>query len=385
MGVEFTGQTVEIYVRLIMVSSGHPSIGTEDGEVVETEDVTEEATGQIKEKRSSELISANVALVHLMKGNIGIGVLAMPSALVNAGLAVGTVGLAVVAVITIHCMHLLVNATHVLTERHNSVYLDYGEVVQLSLLPHSRRLSSIGLKTINVFICITQLGGNSVYVLFIATSIKQLCEDLVGLDWSFYYYILLLWVPLVLLCLLRNLRLLAPVTVIATVCELYALAVVFYYIFRDPLPPVSSVPSSVSISKLPLFFGTAIFAFEGIGIVLPLENRMKNPSYLPGKSGVLNTGMVMVACLYIATGFYGYLKYGEDSDGAITLNLPEHEFLANSAKVSITSAIFLTYPLQFYVLISIIVPNLVVPNVAPGKVLLYEYVLRVGIVTISFP
>ena len=91
-----------------------------------------------------------------------------------------------------------------------------------------------------------------------------------------------------------------------------------------------------------------------------------------------------MACLYIATGFYGYLKYGEDSDGAITLNLPEHEFLANSAKVSITSAIFLTYPLQFYVLISIIVPNLVVPNVAPGKVLLYEYVLRVGIVTISF-
>merc|ERR1711892_1263370 len=118
MGVEFTGQTVEIYVRLIMVSSGHPSIGTEDGEVVETEDVTEEATGQIKEKKSSELISANVALVHLMKGNIGIGVLAMPSALVNAGLAV-------VAVITIHCMHMLVNATHVLTDRHNSVYLDY--------------------------------------------------------------------------------------------------------------------------------------------------------------------------------------------------------------------------------------------------------------------
>ena len=354
-------------------------------EVSNTENVIEEASGIAKEKKASEVISANVALVHLMKGNIGIGVLAMPSALVNAGLAVGTVGLAVVAVITIHCMHLLVNATHVLTERHNSVYLDYGEVVQLSLLPHSRRLSSIGLKTINVFICITQLGGNSVYVLFIVTSIKQLCENLADLDWSFYYYVLLLWLPIVLLCLLRNLRLLAPVTVVATVCELYALATVFYYIFRDPLPDVSSVPAAVSISKLPLFFGTAIFTFEGIGIVLPLENRMKNPANLRGLYGVLNTGMVIVACLYISTGFYGYLKYGEAASiGAVTLNLPTDELLANSARVAITSAIFLTYPLQFYVLISIIVPNLVVPNVAPEKVLTYEYLLRVGIVTISF-
>ena len=346
---------------------------------------TEEITVQTKEKKESELISANVALVHLMKGNIGIGVLAMPSALVNAGLAVGTAGLAVVAVITVHCMHMLVNATNVLTARHNSVYLDYGEVVQLSLLPHSRKLSNIGLKIINIFICTTQLGGNSVYVLFIATSIQELCKNLAGINWSINYFILILWVPLVLLCLLRNLRLLAPVTVIATVCELYALGVVFYYIFRDPLPSVTSVPMVESISKLPLFFGTAIFTFEGIGIVLPLENRMRNPGELPGMSGVLNTGMVMVACLYIATGFYGYLKYGEAASvGAVTLNLPGDEVLANSAKVSILSAIFLTYPLQFYVLISIIVPNLVVPNVVPGRVIIYEYVLRVTIVSITF-
>ena len=64
-----------------------------------------------------------------------------------------------------------------------------------------------------------------------------------------------------------------------------------------------------------------------------------------GWNGVLNTSMVMVSCLYIAVGFFGYLKYGEvvrtfssevvhllgfftdmqifqNVTGSITLNLP---------------------------------------------------------------
>ena len=43
-----------------------------------------------------------------------------------------------------------------------------------------------------------------------------------------------------------------------------------------------------------------MFTFEGIGIVLPLENKMREPSGIRGCVGVLNTGMVFVACLYIA-------------------------------------------------------------------------------------
>ena len=44
----------------------------------------------------------------------------------------------------------------------------------------------------------------------------------------------------------------------------------------------------------------ALFTFEGIGIVLPLENKMRKKEGIRGWFGVLNTGMVFVACLYIA-------------------------------------------------------------------------------------
>ena len=52
---------------------------------------------------------------------------------------------------------------------------------------------------------------------------------------------------------------------------------------------------------------------------------MKTPQDFGGWNGVLNTSMVIVGCLYTAVGFFGYLKYGNDTLGSITLNLPSGE------------------------------------------------------------
>ena len=41
-----------------------------------------------------------------------------------------------------------------------------------------------------------------------------------------------------------------------------------------------------------------------------------------GWNGVLSTSMSLVVALYVGMGFYGYLKFGEDIAGSISLNLP---------------------------------------------------------------
>ena len=104
--------------------------------------------------------------------------------------------------------------------------------------------------------------------------------------------------------------------------------VVEYHVFKFEYmkPSFTNFYATISRKQYPLYFGTAIYAFEGIGVVLPLENQMKTPRDMRGWNGVLNTSMTIVTCLYIAVGFFGYLKYGEDVLGSITLNLPVEQW-----------------------------------------------------------
>lgn len=54
---------------------------------------------------------------------------------------------------------------------------------------------------------------------------------------------------------------------------------------------------------------------------MPVENSMKRPDHFLGCPSVLNVAMSIVVVLYSIIGVFGYLKYGEDTMGSVTLNL----------------------------------------------------------------
>jgi proton-coupled amino acid transporter len=77
--------------------------------------------------------------------------------------------------------------------------------------------------------------------------------------------------PILLTSLITNLKYLAPCSAIANFCIIGGIAITFYYSSQD-LPPLSERRYTSSLHQLPLFFGTAIFAFEGIALVIFLNN-----------------------------------------------------------------------------------------------------------------
>ncbi|XP_050068675.1 proton-coupled amino acid transporter-like protein CG1139 [Anopheles maculipalpis] len=328
-------------------------------------------------------------MMHLFKGNIGTGCYAMGDAFKNGGLVLATVLTLFIGFVCVHCQHVLLNCADLMQARKReedakdqtydpigtveanngkplqakptvpavSEPLDFADTVALCFAygPPSVRPWATAMKNaVNIFICVTQLGFCCIYFVFISSNFKQIA-DRYGIELDVHIHMALLVVPIVLTSIITKLKFLSYCSLAANVFMTLGIGITFYYAAQE-LPALSERNLVGRLEQLPLFYGTAIFAFEGIALVLPLQNEMKHPADFGKPFGVLNIGSTFIILLFTVFGFLGYWQWGEAVQGSLTLNLPDNEILAESVKIMIATGVLLGYALQFFVAIMIMWP-----------------------------
>lgn len=133
---------------------------------------------------------------------------------------------------------------------------------------------------------------------------------------------LLCLLPAMIPSLMTNLKYISPVSAFANFALLFGLTATLTLAFLDgPMPSPAERNMFTTGPQLSLFFGTALFSYEGIALILPIRNSMREPEKFDRRFGVLNISLVIITLLFTFTGFVSYTKWGEDVAGSITLNL----------------------------------------------------------------
>nr|CAH8845604.1 unnamed protein product [Trichobilharzia regenti] len=295
------------------------------------------------------------ALMSFIKGNIGTGILSMPVVFKYAGLWTGFAMLIVAGFLSTYLMHVLLRTANKAQVKYgwDRSKMDYAEAVFVVLKYGPEKFRKIKGKikhTVNGFLIVTQVGFCCVYTLFITENIRYfLIYFFPRLNTNIYLVGFVVCLVLIVMNFKSSMRVVTYLSALANICTIVGMLLIFGYLFTSGLYPVSKFPIITDFKGLLIAFSIVMFSFEGISLVLPIQSKMADPTGYGSWCGVLNVGMIIVVCLNLAIGFYGFLRFGENSEGSITLNIPQFPYWFAPVKPLFIIAMFVSYLLQYYV------------------------------------
>lgn len=246
----------------------------------------------------------------------------------KSGLVRGVLLLLLITFLTEHCCLLLLKVKDTLPP--SPIPHSYGSLAYAVSGPYART-------AINIALILTQFGYCTGYLIFLSRTLS----DLLPVHLSTPSLVLVPLPALTALALLASIRSLGPFSLLANAALLLGVAAVVAYIIRH----YHWAPASPPLADLPLFFGQMTAALEGIGLVLPVEASMQDPTQFPF---VLRVALSTLVAVLMLVGVLGFSTYGADTQSIILGNF---EATGTSAVVAILKSVLVvgilfTYPLQ---------------------------------------
>ncbi|KAG8274812.1 proton-coupled amino acid transporter-like protein CG1139 [Homalodisca vitripennis] len=325
---------------------------------------------------------------HLLKGSIGAGILAMPKGFYHAGIITGFIGTILLTASVIYAIDTLIRMQYIQCKRLQVPFLTLPRSMKIGLLNGPRclrKLAWIAPIIVDFFLVAYQLGTCTAYVIFIGQSMKHIAEPRLVENLDLRIYLLIIFVPVVLINYIRNLKRLTPVSFVANILTIIAFSSCFYYIFCVGPFKYEETNLVSSVTTWPLFIGVVLFAINAFGVIIALEHHMVTPAHFLGCKGIFPWSLLTVMCLYIMVGFFGYVKYGKSIDETIIASLPRNEWLSLTIEGVYAICIYGSYPLQCFVSLEIIWGNYLVKFIKdPNKECCIEYLMRTIVVIVTF-
>ena len=264
----------------------------------------------------------------LLKAFVGTGILFLPKAFRNGGILASSITLVMVSLITCVCFHLLLEC------RKKCGGGGYGELGEAIV---GKRFRSVVLASITL----SQLGFVCAGIIFTAENMYSFFQavlksrDLpIGIN-TFIALQLLLLIPL---ALIRNISKLGPAALLADVFILIGVVYIWQYDIRSLAEfGVNDSVQLFSPSTFPLTIGSAIFTFEGIGLILPIQSSMKEPEHF---SKLLYLIMFIITKIQIIS------------------NFPQDSKLVNAVQFLYSLAVLAGNPVQLFPAVRIVETSL---------------------------
>ncbi|EDK37766.2 hypothetical protein PGUG_01864 [Meyerozyma guilliermondii ATCC 6260] len=280
----------------------------------------------------------------LLKAFVGTGVLFLPKAFSNGGLLFSIVVLSTFGFLSYWCYLILVLAKRAVRV---SSFADIG------LKLYGPWLQNLILTSI----VISQIGFVAAYIVFTAENLRAFLTNVFGYqNLDIKWIIISQLVFLMPVSLVRDITKLSLSSVLANVFIFTGLIVIVYFtlfslVFENQLTPGEGIYYLVNKDEFSLFIGVAIFAFEGIGLIIPIEESMIQPSHFPA---VLAKVLATVSVIMVCIASLGYMTFGAHTRTVILLNLPQSSIFIIATQLLYSIAILLSTPLQLFPAIRLI-------------------------------
>ncbi|EEQ36934.1 hypothetical protein CLUG_01057 [Clavispora lusitaniae ATCC 42720] len=269
----------------------------------------------------------------LFKALVGSGILFLPGAFMHGGLLFSTVTMVLFGVLTYACYVVLIKSKSVLGKSSFGElgYLTYGNPLKYCIM---------------VSIILSQIGFVATYILFTAENMKSFIHNSLHISIEKSTLVIIQCILLIPLVLIRDLTKLSFTSLLSSTFIVIGLLIIFFFC-GEQLAHEGLGPNIVQFNgrTWSMLIGVAVTAFEGIGLILPIQASMAQPEKFPF---VLSMSMFVITLLFVSIGVIGYTSFGENVQSIIILNLPSGNAAVQSIMLLYSVAVFLTGPLQLF-------------------------------------